>query len=242
MRVYTILLAGKAHPVFYSEIPVELERGQVDEQGRPVRGRAERWLRCLRASLYKAVRRSGPRVKRVWNWLNRRPPPDESLLRVLRRASTLEVVHPSALGERSTRQEWKRYLRKRWREHLITFAWDLLILPLVGLLMVVPGPNVIGYWFVYRILSHLLAMRGVARVRLGWVPTTFTATGELDVSLSVSGHQGDPIVSRVTRVFGLNHLGLFLSRISERGLGSCSGPVVSEAGVLTGGEVSLRDR
>ena len=242
VRIFTLLLSGSAHPVFYTEIPIELERGELDDLGRPVRGWATRNLRRIRAALYRAVRRSGPRVRRLWNWLDRRPPPDEALLQVLRQAPTLEVIYPSAFAEKQARYEWNRYLGKRWREHLLTFAWDLLVLPLVGLLMVVPGPNVIGYWFVYRILTHLLAMRGVARVRAGWVPTVFLPAPELNSTLMASSETTEPEVERVAQALGLNYLSLYLRRIAERKSGVSPSDDVSKSEHLAAdSEVSLRN-
>lgn len=240
MRIITLLLSGAAHPVFYTEIPIEMERGELDEQGRPARSWATRNLRRIRAALYRAVRRSGPRVKRVWSWLDRRPPPDEALLQVLRQASTLEVVYPSAFEEKQARHEWNRYLRKRWREHLVTFAWNLLVLPLVGLLMVVPGPNVVGYWFVYRILTHLLAMRGVARVRAGWVPTVFLPAPELNIAIMASSETTEPEVELVSRALGLNYLSLYLRRIDERRSGvTSSGDLSRSKDLAADSEISV---
>lgn len=216
MKVFTLQLAGRSHPVYYAEIPPELEEGERDEQGRPIRSWSERKIRSLKATIQKATRQGTGWFQGLWNWLNRRPPPDEPLLRVLRRASALEVVYPSSMTESHARHEWHRYLGKRLREHLITLGWDLALAPFIALLMFVPGPNVIGYWFLYRILMHVLAMRGVWRVRRHWIPITYTGSKALDVRLWLSTPASDLVVEQISRDCGLNRLGLFLSRIAER--------------------------
>lgn len=171
MNVYQLYIEGKRRPVYHAEHPEDTT--PRDERGRPVRSRLERSWRNLRAILKRAVRKGGPNVGRLWNWLNRRPPPDEPLLQGLRHADGVTVFFPTTINDAEARRLWNRYLARRWRRHLITFAWDLAISPLIALLMVLPGPNVVGYWFLYRIVTHLLAMRGVLWARLGWIPFRF---------------------------------------------------------------------
>lgn len=217
MNVYLLRVAGWKRPVFYAEIPP----GE-DEEPDPTAGRRRRtWLdrqwRALQARLKRAVRQAGPRIRRLWAWLDRRPPPDESLLRVLRTAADLQVIHPAAMTGAEARHAWGQYLARRWRQHLGTFAWDLAVSPLIALLMVLPGPNVIGYWFLYRLITHLLAMRGVLRVRMKWVATEFRADAALDGPIRPEGV--DEQARRLAEAFALKGLGSFLRRLAERRAG-----------------------
>lgn len=208
MNVYLFYIVGKRRPVFHAEHPEDTT--PRDARGRPVRSRLERWWRGLLATLKRTVRRGGPRLQRLWGWLNRRPPPDEPLLKRLRDARQVTIYHPTTLEAHEARRLWRRYLARRWRSHLVTLAWDLALSPLIALLMVVPGPNVIGYWFVYRIATHLLAMRGVLWARLGWTPFAFHPEAALDRPLLL--HDGRQ-VARVAAQLSLDDLDDFLRRL-----------------------------
>ena len=72
------------------------------------------------------------------------------------------------------------YLVDRQRRHMIRLAINLLVSPLSVLLTPIPGPNVIGYWFVYRAICHALALIGVRRAKQGGLMTILHASEVLD--------------------------------------------------------------
>lgn len=43
-----------------------------------------------------------------------------------------------------------------------------------------PGPNLIGYWFAYRGIHHLLVVWGIRRVRRAVIPTVLYPSTALD--------------------------------------------------------------
>ncbi len=93
-----------------------------------------------------------------------------------------------------------------------TLLWDLAISPGVVLIMVVPGPNIIGYWFTYRIITHLLAMRGVLWARHGWIPFRFEAHPALDRAIALDDRVR---IDRVSAELGLDDLDDFMRRLVE---------------------------
>jgi hypothetical protein len=112
---------------------------------------------------------------------------------------------------------WRAYLRARFREHGATLLWDLLFAPVVALLMVLPGPNVLGYILLYRILVHVLAIRGVVKARLGGIPVRYEGSVGLDRTIPSDAGAAQPVVESMAREYGLDHLGLFLRRLAGRG-------------------------
>jgi hypothetical protein len=224
VQVYLLRIEGARRPAFYAELPASADQGLRDDQGRPVRGHIERWLRGLKARSLKVVRRGPSWMQAAWNRFQVAPKPDESLVRVLRRAGTITLVHPSDMPPDRAQAAWRAYLRAKLREHGATLLWDLLLAPFVALLMVVPGPNVIGYILVYRLLVHVLALRGVVRVRLGRVPVSFEPSSVLNAVIPATAGPGDPVVEAVARPYGLEHLGLFLRRLQGRASSSPTSP------------------
>lgn len=217
MKVYLLDRVGSSHPMFYSEAPeVALIEASGGEDGatpeRVARGRLDRVARRLWAAVLKAGRRAGPRTRRLLGWLSRRPPPDEPLLRGLRRATIVELHHPALLSLREARREWRHYLARRRRQVLVASLgnWlaSLLSLPLVLL----PGPNVLGLWFAYRAVTQLLAIRGIWRVETRRILTEFHAEEVLDEPISAP--RGEP-VDRIAAAFDLKNLTGFL-RLSDR--------------------------
>jgi hypothetical protein len=130
-------------------------------------------------------------VGRAWNWLHSFSHPDEAMLAQF--ASTNEVVlhYPASMPIMRVQKAWKRYLKYRSRSHKFWTAVNVVVVPIGAVFAVLPGPNVIGFWFVYRAVYHYLAVRGVGRVRRRVVPTEWRAEEALDQPVS-PGPNGEP--------------------------------------------------
>jgi hypothetical protein len=90
-----------------------------------------------------------------------------------------------------------------------------------------PGPNVIGYWFVYRTVCHGLALIGVRRARRREVVTELESSRVLDLPIEESGPRA---VDRLADSCGLKRLEVFLVRVgaapaSGTGTGAAAGDV-----------------
>ena len=57
------------------------------------------------------------------------------------------------------------------------------IAPFAFWLFILPGPNLIGYWFAYRTIHHLLVVWGIRRVRRNTIPTELHPMAALDVPI-----------------------------------------------------------
>ncbi len=179
MKIYWLNLDGE-HPVFYSEPlpPTEADeaaQSAVAEGG--LRENLRGWAIVRYKSLQKVLHESesgfGLRMRRAWEWLQNQISPHEALPRSLRLATTIELYHPACVSEEKAKEAWAHYLTARWRYHLLWFTVNALVAPLTLLLMWFPGPNVIGYWFVYRAVCHALAMTGLRRAQRGGIETHF---------------------------------------------------------------------
>jgi hypothetical protein len=207
MTVFMLRLDGDG-TVFYSE-----GGGESSAPATGLRGRLERASRAIHAALHGAKSGMLAALRRVWLWLQRRIAPDESLLRRLGSAGEVTLVHPAGLDAEAVRATWSEYLRARGLRHGLWLMVNLLISPLTLLLMPLPGPNIIGYWFVYRAACHALAWRGVRRARSGRLPLIFEPSALLDAPLDLDDEDR---VSRVALAWGLENLRDFLRQAQPR--------------------------
>ena len=88
----------------------------------------------------------------------------------LRSARRIELHHPASRSAEEVRRLWREYLDHRWWRHVLWMSANALVAPRPCLMLwILPGPNVIGYWFAYRAVHHALIVWGIRRVRRGAV-------------------------------------------------------------------------
>ncbi|HYE64353.1 MAG TPA: hypothetical protein VD966_02150 [Pyrinomonadaceae bacterium] len=208
MKVYLLGLDDE-RCVFYTEGPETVAEFEDAAPRSGPRGWVERKYKSLQVILRESESGVGLHMRRAWEWLQRRASPDEPVLRSLRGAQAIKLYHPLTLTERESLSLWADYLASRRRRHTIGLIVNGLISPLTVLLTPIPGPNVIGYWFVYRLICHLLALLGVRRAGSRRVTTQCLALSELDGSFG--GADGERLAGVAAR-FGLNGLEAFIKR------------------------------
>jgi hypothetical protein len=202
--------------VFYSEAP---ETPKEDEGAQAtaragVRGWAERKYQSLQTAISSAESGVGLRVKRAWEWLQRRASPDEALLRSLRNVEMIHLYYPSQIDASEARSLWTNYLKSRRRHHSLWLVLNALVTPLTLLLAPIPGPNIIGYWFLYRAICHVLAVLGVRRALGEGMETEFLSSGVLD-ELLLAGNEER--LSSVAERLDLQSLEAFMERAGRAG-------------------------
>lgn len=212
MKVYLLSLDG-GRCVFYSEGPeVTAESETVSAvPRRGLRGWVERKFKSLQAVLTESEKGVGLRVRRIWEWLQKRTAPDEPLLRSLRGTRAVILHYPPAYTEEEAHDLWRDYLKSRQGRHAFWAIINVVIAPLTLVLTPLPGPNVIGYWVVYRSVCHWLARLGARNARRGPVTIEFHSTGALDGAFGENDHER---IASLTTSFGLHGLEAFVKRVA----------------------------
>lgn len=124
-------------------------------------------------------------MRRGWDWLHSWTRPDEPMLARLWSSPRLLIRHPASLSPGEPAAIWNHYLRGQFHRHLFWMTVNGIITPPSVILAVLPGPNLIGYWFAYRAAHHALASWGIARARRGAIPITLEPTPELDAPMAI---------------------------------------------------------
>jgi hypothetical protein len=119
-------------------------------------------------------------TRQVWDWLHSWAHPDEAMLVRLRSARRIDLHHPASRDAEEVRKLWSVYLNRRWWRHLLWMCVNAIVAPLTWLLAILPGPNVIGYWFTYRAFHHTLIVLGLRRIRRGRVEILLHPRDDLD--------------------------------------------------------------
>jgi hypothetical protein len=130
----------------------------------------------------------------------------------LRGAQRIELIHPASLSAAAAGEQWEDYLLSRKRRHTLWLVLNTLVSPVTVLFVPLPGPNVIGYWFVYRAICHLLARLGIRRVLSSEVSTSLVASSVLDGTLAAGDTER---IAAVEAGFGLQGLGAYLDRATR---------------------------
>jgi hypothetical protein len=178
LKVYVLTVEPDGR-VFYSEVAEPVDAAATPKH-RGLRGWAEARLHRLKEGWQHSQSTAARLSQRVWDWLHSRTHPDETLLARLRHASAIEVHYPASMTPGEVAAAWSAFLARGRRRHWPWLVVNALVAPLTVVLAPLPGPNLIGYWFAYRAVHHLLILIGLARSRSGRVETLFVPVEALD--------------------------------------------------------------
>jgi hypothetical protein len=180
-RAFAIILAPFAtvgtFRVKIAYLPLEnLPRfyGEADESvNAPTKSRG--WLERSWLRLYERLTRaesvSSGFLKSVETALKRFDGPEAAFQRSLRLCDNVTLAHAHMFRGEQVQAEWKRYLARARLGKTAWIAVYALLSPVSILLAPLPGPNIIGYWFVYQLACSAMAYSGLYRVSRKSFPT-----------------------------------------------------------------------
>ena len=132
----------------------------------------------LRAAEERQHRRQPPAESRNWpgrlqdrafGWVAQRIA-EQRLLWNLRRQTSAVVAHPEDMTFDQVLRLIRRTLQRDYERHRVWLVVDAAGLIASGPLALVPGPNLLAYYFAFRVVGHWLSMRGAAQGlhRVSW--------------------------------------------------------------------------
>jgi hypothetical protein len=186
VKIYLLLIDHERF-FFYSDVSESSDEGQGDATTSGARSGVRGWLhdRFLKFRSDWEHADSGALLwmRRSWDWLHSLAHPDEAMLARLRSARRIDLHHPAAQSGTDVRAIWRDYLARQWRRHLFWMILNAVIAPFMVILAILPGPNLIGYWFAYRAVHHMLVLWGIRRVRRDKIPTELSPVMALDLPI-----------------------------------------------------------
>jgi hypothetical protein len=143
---------------------------------------------------------------------------EQRLLWHLRRATEVCACIPDDLSDAEADRTIRTMLKIDHDRHRKWLIIDGLLLIPATALTVVPGPNVLGLYFTFQVVSHYLSWTG-AKKGLAISPWTFKPSGELaelrDV-MSLAPPQRQRRFHELARRLRLEHLPTFLEDVAAR--------------------------
>jgi hypothetical protein len=224
MDVFLVPVARDRYELYCEEPD---EPAPAPQEGTPPPGFFHRIFLRFREQLAEAERahRAGPqagdarptffgRVKaRTLRWVAESIA-EQRLLWQLRGKDAVLLVYPDDVTEPQARQLLKRSLQRDWDRHRFWLVIDSLGAIGSALLILLPGPNFIGYYFVFRIVGHYLSLR-CARQGLRFVTWTVEASAPLALLRTMLHEAPDAREGRVRDVAStlrLEHFANFFQR------------------------------
>ena len=144
---------------------------------------------------------------------------EQRLLWHMRRQTAATAVHPADLDPAQVSQIVRASMQADYEKHLRWFIVNLILTILSGALIVVPGPNVIGYYFVFRLVGHYFSMRGARQAlkNVHWEQRPSDALADLRPLAPLDCNERRPLVDAIAEQLQLEHLRRFFDRVAAPG-------------------------
>jgi Mitochondrial K+-H+ exchange-related len=148
-------------------------------------------------------------VERIAEW---------RLLWHLRSADEVTAHVPADMDPGDAERLMRAMLKADADRHRRWLIVDLLLLAASAPLALVPGPNVLAYYFTFNVVGHFLAMRGARRglSQVTWRVVPTEALSELRRVLALGEPHRERTLHEVATRLRLQHLARFFRRIAVR--------------------------
>jgi hypothetical protein len=140
---------------------------------------------------------------------------EQRLLWHLRHQTEVALHHPTDMAEAECLKIARTSLQRDGDRHRNWLAIDSVLMVLSAALILVPGPNVVGYYFAFRVVGHYLSWRG-ARQGLdvvAWKTEPSEPLAELRQAIDLNQPQREIKLGDVASRLRLDHLAAFVERI-----------------------------
>ena len=180
----------------FSEMLAEAERER--RHGRP-ESHDQGWLARLRARIMRWVAESVAEQRLLWT---------------LRRQTEAAFVYPDDIIESLAVEVLRKQLRRDFEKHRFWLIIDTIGFVVSGALMLVPGPNILAYYFAFRMVGHFFSLRGAKQGlnQVAWTNTRSRPLSDLRAMLDLAPDQRAQGVQDIAGALRLEHFATFFQR------------------------------
>lgn len=141
---------------------------------------------------------------------------EQRLLWNLRRETAVQAAHPSDMSFEQVMTLIRRMLQRDYERHRRWLVIDGIGLVGSAILMPVPGPNIIAYYFAFRVVGHWLSMRGARQGcdRIVWTGRACPPLSELRDADTLEPTIREARIHDVAARLRLQHLSTFFERVA----------------------------
>lgn len=144
---------------------------------------------------------------------------EQRLLWNLRNTERVLLIHPDDVPGADAEQIARTHLSADYRKHRNWCVIDGVLAAITGpLFFFVPGPNIIGWYFLFRAVGHLFALRGARQglTAARWQTSASSPLAGLRHALDLDDAERRRRVEAISETLGLNHLVSFVERVAAR--------------------------
>jgi hypothetical protein len=143
---------------------------------------------------------------------------EQRLLWNLRKVSTAVAAHPQDMTFEQVMVLIRRMLQRDYERHRLWLVVDSIGLVASGLLTLVPGPNLVAWYFAFRVVGHWLSMRGATQglQHVRWTGRPCPPLTELREVAHLEPGVRDARIHDVAARLRLQHLSTFFERVALR--------------------------
>lgn len=143
---------------------------------------------------------------------------EQRLLWYLRRESAVVAAHPQDMDTAQAIALIRGKLRRDFERHRLWLVIDAIGLLVSGPIALVPGPNVLAYYFSFRVFGHWLSMRGATQGlrRVAWEGRPCPPLSELRGLAALDPLTRQARIQDIGERLRLQHLATFFARVALR--------------------------
>lgn len=141
---------------------------------------------------------------------------EQRLLWHLRKQDACTLFHPDDTTSDEGTSVMRAALQRDFERHRLWFGLNVLFFVLSGLTFLVPGPNLLAYYFFFRLAGHYMSMRG-ARHGLDavqWTPRPCRELTDLRAIAALPAPDRAARVRPIAEALRLEHFATFFNRVS----------------------------
>jgi hypothetical protein len=221
MDVYLVPVGAERYEL-YCEVPDEPEQGEAEPARGFIGGLKARFSSLLADA--ERDRRQGPSDQQPAGWMARAKArtmrwvaesiAEQRLLWHLRRQESACLYYPDDLDEQPAVRCLRRQLRRDFEKHRFWLIIDSVGFVASGLLFLVPGPNIVAYYFAFRMVGHYLSMRGARQGLNGvvWSSEKSAPLADLRRAIGLDSEERERRVHDVALALKLEHFVKFFER------------------------------
>jgi hypothetical protein len=153
--------------------------------------------------------------RRLMRWIAERVA-EQRLLWKLRRVETASLYIPADHDPADAERRFRQGLQRDGDRHLRLLVGHAIGLALAAPMALVPGPNLLGYFFTFTVVSHFLSFRGARRgtSRVQWTLVPSDALAELGRALTAAAHDRHQRIHEIAAELRLPRLAVFVERMA----------------------------
>lgn len=187
----------------FSAMLAEAERERRERaQGDTRADRGRGWAARLKARTMRWVAESIAEQRLLWH---------------LRRQTRARLFYPADLDGEQAMAMLKSHLRRDFEKHRFWLTINALLFVASGVFFFIPGPNLVAYYFAFRLVGHYFSMRG-ARCGLSgieWTAEPSPLLTELRRAITLEPGAREQRVQDVAVKLRLEHLARFFARAAS---------------------------